>query len=167
MRRIRLAHALIAALALAFAGRSLAAAQATRSMSPHRASELVRSIELVAFRVQRLLGALRGTVPPSRVRCVDARLSEINSMLRQAIERRERAGHALVVGDRSALAREHAIIARLADEVRQLERKAFQCGEPDASSESGRTRVLVTVDAWAPPYDAAEIPTAGGWPSRR
>lgn len=142
--------AVLAGLLLALAPSS-AWAQRAESASG-AASSVVRNAELSAQRVARLLDEARASREPERVMCVDARLSQIHSLLRQALER----AHRVRVADAAHAERERALIGRLADQIRALERDARACVDPEAAG-AERTRVVTTIEPWVP--DDAVRPT--------
>lgn len=148
----------IALAGLVLAPRNAAAQDVSRAeLAP---SEVVRSVELAASRVQRLLGSARGGGVPTRVMCVDGRLSELHSLLRLALQRSERMHQATRRGERALAERESALVGRLAARARMLERDARACIDPELGTGADRTRVTVTIEPWVPGDEVIELPPA-------
>jgi hypothetical protein len=150
-----------AAAAIAFAVCSVGVAtraDAQDAAPASRVSQLVRSVETASARVQRLLSDARASGEVDRVACVDGRLSEIHSNLRLALERSERFHQAAERGDGIHARRERELVTRLASRVRELERQARECVDPEPMFEAGTTRVVVTVEPWVPEMDVSAIP---------
>jgi hypothetical protein len=116
-------------------------------------------MERTAARVQRLLGNVRASGDRVRSVCVDGRLTEIHALLRLALERRQRLHRAVEAGDRIAVEREQALVGKLANDVRRLERQAFACVDPEPSVAAERTRVIATIEPWVPHVDVSELPS--------
>jgi hypothetical protein len=145
---------------VALSSRSRASAQERAGVGAARVSQLVRSVETAGERVQRLLASARGGGDPTRVMCVDARLSEIHSVMRLVLERSERLNEAARRGDRLHADRETSVVARLADRVREIERAAHACVDPEHAVGDRRTRVTVVIEPGVP-TDAVDEPAAG------
>ncbi len=112
--------------------------------------EVLRSMERASLRVARLLDASRDQVDRERTLCVDARLSELHSALRLAVERAARMQRAASRGDAAMAARERALVTRLGENARAVEAAARACVDPEPALPSGRTQVVVTIDPSVP-----------------
>ncbi|MDQ3035815.1 MAG: hypothetical protein M3Y87_25655 [Myxococcota bacterium] len=140
--------ALLLSLAIV-AGATDASAQAVGAHAP-RASDVMRTIERSASRVQHLLGETRASGDAERASCVDRRLSQITATLRLALERTHRAHRHDQRGDQAQAERERALITRLESHVRSLERDARACIDPELEVGPDRTRVTVIIDPSVP-----------------
>ncbi|UJR86110.1 hypothetical protein [Sandaracinus amylolyticus] len=121
-----------------------------------RPSEVVRTLERSATRIQHLLGETRRVGDVRRASCVDQQLSQLTATLRLALERQQRANRYEDRGDRGMAERERALITRLAARGHELEREAQLCVDPDAL-EANRTRVTVLIDPDVPTDAIAEV----------
>ncbi|AKF10484.1 hypothetical protein [Sandaracinus amylolyticus] len=121
-----------------------------------RSSEVVRTLERSATRIQHLLGETRRAGDVRRASCVDEQLSQLTATLRLALERQHRANRHEDRGDRVMAERERALITRLSARGQELEREAQLCVDPDAL-EGNRTRVTVLIDPDVPDDALEEI----------
>lgn len=139
-----------AALVLAVAFSTLALPARAQEARGATSSEVLRSMQIASVRVQHMLDSVRRTGDAERTSCVDARLSELHGTLRLALERSRAMQLASERGERERAERERALVGRLHDHARLIEREARACVDPEPEMASGRTRVVVTIEPNVP-----------------
>jgi hypothetical protein len=132
------------------------ASQAAHADPPGRgqpARDADRAVELASLASQRLLRLLdetRLSGHPLRTRCVDAKLTQVNSFTRLIIERRERLSAAREQGNETEVAHHRQVIRTLFTQLRRLEREGRSCVHPEPAVASRSTVVTVIVDRGVP-----------------
>lgn len=107
------------------------------------AATLARTIELATMRSLQVLARARRLDDARAVRCLDPRVSELTSTFRQATERVARARRAERTGDGETVVRETAVLRRLVEHARTLERSALECMGHEREVEADWTEVDV------------------------
>lgn len=137
---------------------SLTAAAAARadenaSRAIHEADGAVHFADLAGRRLLGLLDGARLGGNQRQMRCVDVKLTQVNSFGRTLSDRRERLLRAEANSDEAAARHERMVIRNLLAQVRRLEREGRACVFPGADSADGRTIVEVIVDRSVPDED--------------
>ena len=144
---------LLLTIPMLLAGVAGAHAEEPASRALREADGAVHFADLAGRRLLGLLDGARLGGDQRQMRCVDVKLTQVNSFGRILLGRRDRLVRAEASGDEPAARHERMVIRNLHAQVRRLEREGRACVFPGADSGDGRTIVEVIVDRSVPDED--------------
>ncbi|MEQ8457442.1 MAG: hypothetical protein RLO52_47240 [Sandaracinaceae bacterium] len=116
----------------------------------------VHDATLAGRRLLHVLDQTRRSGDPTRVRCVDVRLAQVNSFQRMLGERRARLLSAMERGDAEGTRHERFVIRTMHRQLRALERAGRACVMPEVETD-GRTVVEVIIGPEVPDEDPSVL----------
>ena len=138
--------------ALALTSLLAAPAAATPSSALREADVALHDATLAGRRLLQVLDETRRSGDRARSRCVDVKLSQVNSFQRVLSERRARLAAAIARGDEETARHHRVVIRTLHRQLRAAERAGRACVMPEVEAD-GRTVVEVIISPDVPDED--------------